>query len=49
MIACALLTGAGLYILAFTNTPLAAFVLFALMLGCPLTVALAWWLQRKKS
>jgi len=48
VIACALLTGAGLYFLAFTGIPLAAFVLFALALGCPLAAGLAWWLQRPK-
>ena len=49
VIACALLTGAGLYALAFANVPRAAFLLFALALGCPLAAGLAWWLQRNKS
>lgn len=49
VLACALLTGAGLYALAFAQAPLAAFLLFALALGCPLAAGLAWWLQRKTS
>lgn len=49
LIVCALLTGAGLYFLAFTSIPLAAYVLFALALGCPLAAGLAWWLQRRKT
>ena len=48
VLACALLTGAGLYALAFANAPLAAYVLFGLALGCPLAAGLAWWLQRKQ-
>ncbi len=44
VIACALLTGAGPYgLLALADLPLAAFVLFALALGCPLAAGLAWW------
>ncbi|MGH2523620.1 MAG: hypothetical protein ACRDH2_14040 [Anaerolineales bacterium] len=49
VMACALLTGAGLYLLIIADIPLAAFVLFTLALGCPLAVALVWRLQRKKS
>ena len=54
VMACALLTGAGLYgLLILANIPLAAFVLFALTLrlrsgqalGCPLAAGVAWWLQ----
>lgn len=46
LMACALLTGAGLYgLLLLANIPLAAFVLFALTLGCPLAAGVAWWLQ----
>ncbi|HEX9616828.1 MAG TPA: hypothetical protein VGA03_05385 [Anaerolineales bacterium] len=48
VLACALLSAAGLYLLAFTSTPFATYILFALALGCPLVVGLAWWLQRNK-
>lgn len=49
VLACALLTGAGLYALAFANAPLAAYVLLALALSCPLAAGLAWWLQRRNN
>lgn len=48
VLACALLSAAGLYLLAFTSTPFATFTLSALALGCPLIVGLAWWLQRNQ-
>lgn len=48
VLACALITGAGLYALAFANAPLATFALFALALACPLAAGLAWWLQRQQ-
>ncbi len=46
VIACALLTGVGLYgLLVLANVPLVAFGLFALTLSCPLVTGLAWWLS----
>ena len=46
VIACALLTGAGLYgLLLLANVPLVPFGLFALTLGCPLAAGLVWWLS----
>ncbi|MGH2521481.1 MAG: hypothetical protein ACRDH2_03160 [Anaerolineales bacterium] len=49
VLACALLSRAGLYALAFANAPLATFALFALALACPLAAGLAWWLQCNQS
>ena len=44
VMACALLTGAGLYgLLLLASAPLVPFGLFALALGCPLAAGLFWW------
>lgn len=48
VLVCALLSAAGLYLLAFASTPLATFIFFAVALGCPLVVGLAWRLQCNK-
>lgn len=48
LIACALLTTVGLYGLVLIRTPLAAFILFALALGCPIAAGLAWWISTRK-
>lgn len=50
VMAFALLTGTGLYgLLLLASTPLAAFVLFALALGCSLAAGLAWWWSGRAS
>lgn len=50
VMACTLLTGAGLYgLLVLANLPPANFILFTLTLGCPLAAGLAWWLQSRAS
>lgn len=49
LIACALLTSAGIYgLLLFASAPLANYVLLTLALGCPLAIGLVWWLQGRK-
>ena len=46
VMACALLTGAGLYgLLLLANTPFVTIGLFVLTLGCPLAAGLVWWLS----